>query len=196
MTGKRVLWIIAGGNGAGKSTFYHKILTETNGVLGDDMPPLVNADDLARKKLNRHPSSTEEMKSAQVEIALITGVLIGQGKSFCYETVFSHHSKIDLIDEAKRKGYIVNLIYIHLDSDSLNVARVEERVDHGGHPVPKDRIRKRIPRTHENIKKAYPLVDSLSVYDNSSFYELILEKRSAKNTFARDPLPPWAEDLN
>ncbi len=59
--------------------------------------------------------------------------LILQGVSFCFETVFSHESKIDFLAQAKANGYEIILVYVHLFDASLNEARVKQRVSEGGH---------------------------------------------------------------
>ena len=48
MSGKKQLWVLAGGNGAGKSTFYHQYLSEY-GIK------FVNADLIARAMDTDHP---------------------------------------------------------------------------------------------------------------------------------------------
>jgi hypothetical protein len=80
--------------------------------------------------------------------------LISQGISFCFETVFSHDSKIDFLARAKANGYTIILVYIHLFDSRLNEARVKQRISEGGHRVPIDKIHSRIPRTLQHIKTA------------------------------------------
>jgi predicted ABC-type ATPase len=124
--------------------------------------------------------------------------LIAQGISFCFETVFSHESKIDLIGQAMANGYTVILVYIHLFDSSLNEARVRQRVSEGGHSVPVEKIYTRIPRTVKHIKTALAIVDEARILDNSSrqdpFKQLIVMKRG-RFEINVDPLPQWATDL-
>ena len=130
--------------------------------------------------------------------AKIREELISQGVSFCFETVFSHESKIDFIAQAKANGYKTILVFIHLFDSSLNEARVKQRVSVGGHDVTTEKIHSRIPRTMKNIKAALSIVDEARVLDNSSkddpFRQIIVMK--AGNYEAKgDPLPEWAKDL-
>ena len=118
--------------------------------------------------------------------------LISQGVSFCFETVFSHESKIDFIAQAKANGYKIILVYIHLFDSSLNEARVKQRVAEGGHDVQTEKIHARIPRTMKHIKIALSIVDEARILDNSSkddpFRQIIVMK--AGNYVAKvDPLP-------
>jgi len=132
------LWLLAGGNGAGKSTFYRTQLEP----LGF---PFVNADILAKEL---YPDSPEQHSyDAAIIAEQIRKDLLEQGNSFCFETVFSHHSKIDFVAQAKISGYEIVLVFIHLDNISLNQSRVNQRVSEGGHSVPPEKVESRIPRT-------------------------------------------------
>jgi predicted ABC-type ATPase len=53
--------------------------------------------------------------------------------SFCFETVYSHPSKIDVTALAKALAYPVIMVLIHLESPGLNQARIAGRVSEGGH---------------------------------------------------------------
>jgi predicted ABC-type ATPase len=124
--------------------------------------------------------------------------LISQGVSFCFETVFSHESKIDFLAQAKANGYKIILVYIHLFNSSLNEARVNQRVSEGGHNVPGEKIYSRIPRTMKNIKTALSIVDEARILDNSSRndpFQQIIVMKSGNYEAKTDPLPGWAKDL-
>lgn len=130
--------------------------------------------------------------------ALIREDLISQGVSFCFETVFSHKSKIDFIAQAKANGYKIILVYIHLIDSSLNEARVKQRVLEGGHSVPIEKIHSRIPRTMKHIKIALPIVDKARILDNSlrdNPFQHIVVMKSGNYEAKVDPLPGWARDL-
>ncbi len=122
MNPNKQLWLLAGGNGAGKSTFYHTRLA----ALGI---PFVNADQIAKEPFPAAPE-THSYKAARVAAEMRT-TLLNQGRSFCFETVFSHVSKIDFIAQAKALGYEVVLVFIHVDSIGLNKARIAQRVEEG-----------------------------------------------------------------
>ena len=137
MTELKQLWILAGGNGAGKSTFYRTQLRP----LG---LPFINADILAKEL---YPESPEEHSYDAAKLATeMRFRLLQEGRSFCFETVFSHPSKIDFVAQAKVLDYEIILVFIHLDMVSLNQARVAQRISEGGHRVPDDKIANRIPR--------------------------------------------------
>jgi len=189
MATSRQLWVLAGGNGAGKTTFYNLYLAKY-GIK------FVNADLIAKDIDPENPEGFSY--HAATLAAKIREDLISQGVSFCFETVFSHESKIDFIAQAKANGYKIILVYIHLFDSSLNEARVKQRVAEGGHDVPTEKIHARIPRTVKHIKIALSIVDEARILDNSSkddpFRQIIVMK--AGNYEAKvDPLPEWAKDL-
>lgn len=185
---KPTLWVLSGGNGAGKSTFYRLIL-EPLGV------PFVNADLVARVI---DPDDPEGASYAAARLAEnFRQSMLEARVSFCFETVFSHPSKIDFIASARSLGYCINLVYVGLGDSSLNEARVAQRVSEGGHSVPPDKIRDRIPRTLNNVCAAVPLVDGFIVVDNSSKSDPLRELCRVTNgalTVANPSktLPDWA----
>lgn len=183
------LWLLAGGNGAGKSTFYRCAL-QSRGIA------LVNADNIAR---DISPDSTEQASYAAAQLAQhLRYDLLAQGVSFCFETVFSHPSKIDFMAQAKAAGYEVILVFIHLDNTELNKARVAQRVSEGGHNVPEEKIATRIPRTLIHIKAALPLADEVHLLDNSRSDQplrRIAFLGTGKVTAYEGSLPAWASEL-
>jgi predicted ABC-type ATPase len=189
MSGEKQLWVLAGGNGAGKTTFYNHYLSKY-GIK------FVNADLIARAMDSDHP---ERLSYEAATLATeIRENMIAQEESFCFETVFSHGSKIDFIAMAKAHGYTVILVYIHLIDPSLNEARVYQRTLEGGHDVPAEKIQSRIPRTVRNIKTVLPLVDEAWILDNSSGKNRFQQIAVIESGYCEkkvDPLPAWAIDL-
>ena len=183
------LWLLVGGNGAGKSTFYRLIL-EPLGL------PFVNADRLAKLV---YPAAAEEHS---YEAALLAEqqrtTLLVSGASFCFETVFSHPSKIDFTARAKALDYTVIMVLIHLEQAELNAARVAQRVQEGGHNVPTEKLLKRIPRMLNQVKTAIPLCDEVRVLDNSSAenpFRPLMTIKLGQVECHQHPLPAWATQL-
>lgn len=183
------LWLIAGGNGAGKSSFYTTRL-ESLGL------PFVNADILAKQL---YPEQAEQYSYEAAKIAESMRMqLLQQGRTFCFETVFSHPSKIDFIAQAKSMGYEIVLVFVHLESISLNQARVSQRVSEGGHSVPAEKVSSRIPRTLHNIKQALPLCDRCYLLDNSRLddpFRQIAEIHDGQLALKVTSIPEWAKSL-
>ena len=181
------LWMLVGGNGAGKSTFYELALKP----LG---MPFINADDIAKEVYPDDPQGNSYNASRLAESLRMEQLELG--KNFCFETVFSHPSKIDFIARAKALGYQVILVVVHVASTTLNKARIAQRVLKGGHSVPDDKVDERIPRTLENIARAIPLCDEVRVLDNPSisqpFLPVLTIKQGQREVHIQ-PLPEWAK---
>lgn len=180
--------MLVGGNGAGKSTFY-RLALEPLGL------PFVNADLLARIAFPEDPV-THSYEAAMLAEGL-RYQLLQAGRSFCFETVYSHPSKIDFVAHAKALGYQIIMVWIHLESPELHQARVATRVSEGGHPVPADKVISRIPRLLRHVRASIPLVDVLRVYDNSFLddpFRPVLTIRQGVVERHQLPLPRWASD--
>jgi len=158
--------------------------------------PFVNADILAKRLF---PEQPEQHSYEAAKIAgEIRSRLLKDGRSFCFETVFSHPSKIDFIARAKAVGYEIVLVFIHLDQVALNNARISQRVSEGGHSVPEEKVSSRIPRTLKYIRQVLPLCDHVYMLDNSRQddpFRRIAEIRHGQARITQQPLPDWAEAL-
>ncbi len=189
MSNGKQLWLLAGGNGAGKSTFYQQFLASTG-------LPFINADILA-KELDAEQPEAVSYKAAKLAERLRLN-LLRTGASFCFETVFSHPSKIDFLASAKSAGYEIILVYIHLQNDQLNLARVAQRVAEGGHSVPSEKIISRIPRTLQHVSDALALVDIARFYDNSSHeapFAPVASVNRGELKIEKQPLADWAKKI-
>lgn len=157
------LFLIVGPNGAGKTTFYETVLK--NRVAA----PFINADMIQRDEL-KDPSMRASYAASQLATER-REALIRKRESFVTETVFSHPSKLDLLERARQGGYRVVVFHLDIASEDLAVARVKERVSGGGHPVPDDKIRQRYVRNKALIRQAVLLADVAVVYDASALNE-------------------------
>jgi predicted ABC-type ATPase len=186
---KKQIWLLAGGNGAGKTTFY-------NTQLKPMKLPFINADNIARELFPQNPEEHSYQAASIAEE--VRNRLVEEGKTFCFETVFSHPSKIDFLAKAKAYNFEIILVFIHLSSMDLNKARISQRIEEGGHFVPDDKVETRIPRTLENIKTAIQLVDQAYLLDNSNSADPFKQVAFVKNHIAEfkvQPIPEWASFL-
>jgi predicted ABC-type ATPase len=90
-----------------------------------------------------------------------------QKRSFSFETVMSHPSKIDILKRAKAARFFVQLYFVGIDDPRTNIDRVALRVAQGGHDVPQDRIIARWHRTMVLLADAVSTADQAFVFDNS-----------------------------
>jgi predicted ABC-type ATPase len=190
-----VLLFIAGPNGAGKTTFFEYYL-EPLGL------PFVNADRVARALRDAEPALTPAAvdRRAFAEAETLRRTLLEAGASFCTESVFSDPvgAKRGFLEQARRAGYFTTLVFIGIAGPDLSAMRVEQRVRHGGHDVPDEKLRQRFPRTLENLYAAIAIVDEAWVLDNSSYaapYRVIAVYRGGRLEATYPPMPAWAGRL-
>ncbi len=155
---EKKLYIIAGANGSGKSTFAKELLK-------CERLDFLNADDLA-KKLSPH--DIEKVKiAAGKELFKQLDKVLQNGDSFAIETTLSGSVHVKTIARAKAAGYKVILIYVFLDNPEMCIARIKGRVKSGGHFIPDDDVRRRYRRSFHNFETVYKeLADAWFLYYN------------------------------
>jgi predicted ABC-type ATPase len=184
---KPLLVLVAGPNGAGKSTYYEAFLS-------DPSLPFLNADILAAE------SGLDSFEAARVLDAK-RARLIESKQGFVTETVFSDPkgAKLDMLRAAVEAGFDVKLIFIGLESAELSARRVAQRVAHGGHDVPLEKIAARYQRTLDNLKAAITALPDITIIDNSSATEpyRLLARFVNGNLVERadGPMPAWTKGI-
>jgi predicted ABC-type ATPase len=153
------LVVLAGPNGAGKTTFY-------DAFLADSPLPFLNADLFAAE------TGLDSFEAARV-LDATRDRMIESGLGFITETVFSdpYGHKLQTLRNAVDAGYDVTLVYVGIASPELSSLRIDQRLEHGGHDVPRDRIAARFKRSLDNLRQAIPFVPAVEIYDNSSVAE-------------------------
>ena len=175
MNNDRMLYIIAGCNGSGKTTAFRKQLSDR---LGN--PPFVNPDIIA-KQIDRDHQYEVRTSAARETIERINDN-INNGLSFCFETTLASRSYINTIRKAHENNYKVYLYYFWLESAELSVQRVHQRAMEGAnnpevdnHSIPEEDLRRRYPRSIGYLFDLYmPVVDSWELYDNSLGLALLI----------------------
>jgi predicted ABC-type ATPase len=153
--------LVVGPNGAGKSTFVELVLAPNRPKV-----TFVNADIIAAQRWPEDPAG-RAYEAAQVA-AKTRARLLEIREPFIAETVFSHPSKLDLLDAATAAGYTVE-VQVLLVPEELAVQRVAFRVASGGHDVPEEKIRARFGRLWPLVVTAIERADVTHVWDNSRF---------------------------
>lgn len=151
--------MVAGPNGSGKST-----LTMMLAQGGLDFGQYLNADDIARGLTG---SPAETASRAQQEVRAKRDAALAAGHSYTFETVMSHPSHIEHLRRARLAGFETRLIFVATDDPSINRLRVANRVEHGGHDVPLDRIEARYHRCLANLPAAIRAAKTSMIFDNS-----------------------------
>lgn len=170
------LFIIAGCNGAGKTTASFTILPE---IL--NCKEFVNADEIARGLSPFQPEKVA-FEAGRIMLERIND-LISRKEDFAFETTLSTKSYKNKVIEARKAGYKVTLVFFWLRTTDLAIERVRSRVSEGGHNIPIETIKRRYVRGIENLFKIYmPLCDEWLMIDNSETpYSLIAEGNKDEN---------------
>ncbi|MBF0607040.1 MAG: zeta toxin family protein [Magnetococcales bacterium] len=139
------VYIIAGPNGSGKTTFATEFMNER------DLQYL-NADEIA-KELNPHNVDSVRIQAARVFFAQIDRCA-NEGISFIVEMTLAGKNYLK-IEKLKSLGYRVCVIYIFVDTSDVSIERIQRRVQNGGHHVPDDDVVRRFHRSRQNFWHIY-----------------------------------------
>ena len=155
------LYIIAGCNGAGKTTASFTILPE---ILG--CKEFINADEIAKGLSPFQPESVA-MQAGRIMLARMDE-LLQKGETFAFETTLATKSYKQKIEWAQANGYEVTLLFFWLDSPNMAKKRVAQRVAEGGHSIPSQTIERRYYNGIANLFAIYiDMVDICYIFDNS-----------------------------
>ncbi len=156
------LYIIAGCNGAGKTTASFTVLPEMLNCR-----EFVNADEIAKGLSPFNPEGVAIQAGRLMIDRMIH--LLKEGETFAFETTLATRTYVNLIQRAQKRGYFVTLLFFSLSTPEQAVARVAKRVSLGGHNIPTDVIMRRYEAGLQNFFQLYiPVVDYWTLYDNSN----------------------------
>jgi predicted ABC-type ATPase len=167
---RRLLVVIAGHNGAGKTTIYRERIAD---ALAAHLSTHINPDEVEQAitlDLGEHSLSKDEFEiRAAKEAARLRQQYLDQETSFSFETVFSDPKldKVGFMDEARRRGYFVLLIAVGLESIEKSKTRVAIRHAKGGHNVREDKIEGRYERVLLNFAHGARVATLAIFFDNS-----------------------------
>jgi predicted ABC-type ATPase len=164
------LYIISGCNGAGKSTSAYTILPE---ILNCN--EFVNADNIAAG-ISPFSPDTVAFEAGRIMLQRIDQ-LVFQGVDFAIETTLSSKSYFFKMQDWQNQGYEIILIYIWLNSPELAFERIADRVNKGGHSIPKEIVLRRYYRRINNLFDFFiPIRNYWLIIDNSgAMPEMIAE---------------------
>lgn len=201
---KPVLYVLAGVNGAGKSSTGGHILT-TAGLTW------FNPDTFARELIAITGCDQESANGkAWAEGVRRLDQAVAARQSYAFETTLGGRTIAAKIQAAARTHDVI-IWFCGLESPEHHLHRVQTRVSQGGHDIPEAKIRARYPRALQNLIALMPHLAHLSVYDNSTEAaigqaipdpQLVLElaarhlvKPAADDQAALEQTPNWAKAL-
>jgi predicted ABC-type ATPase len=176
------LYIIAGCNGAGKTTASFTILPEMLNCR-----EFVNADEIARGLSPFQPEKVA-VEAGRIMLNRLND-LLAKGETFALETTLATKVYQQRIKAAQQQGYTTTLLYFWLSSPDLAQERVKTRVAEGGHYIAPEVIERRYWQGLHLLFDAYlPLVDEALLFDNSSGRPIQLAEKLANGFQITDEL--------
>jgi len=177
----KAVYIIAGPNGSGKTTFAKMFLPDYV-----KCPNFVNAD-LIAQGLSPFAPRAAAIKAGKLVLQQINEYS-NRGIDFAFETTLSGKSYASLLGELKSKGYFLHLFFLWIPSPELAIVRIRDRVAEGGHNIPDEDARRRFYRSINNFFSLYePLFDSWMLFDNSKPKPILIAKRRNSHTEIVNP---------
>lgn len=180
MNSSATLFVLAGVNGAGKSSVGESVFRAEGSVV-------FNPDTIAARIRALHPDISATLSNAhawQIGRSLLEEA-IESGRDYRFETTLGGNTIPALLEEAARSGHRLHVWFCGLESPDLHLRRVRQRAARGGHDIPEEKIRQRWRSSRENLIRLLPHIRHLRVYDNS---------READPAAGERPLPKlWLE---
>jgi predicted ABC-type ATPase len=183
------LIIIAGCNGAGKSTFASSFLPEGLTSFDYDRLYLENYDSLPDSELRTEfakNQTTQEFESS-VEKALLNKM------DFCYETNFDS-IPLYWAQKFKDNGYQINLIFFCLENQDIARHRVQVRTEFKGHFVDDKTIDLKWKAGYKNVNLNFKYFDNILFVDNSKqndIYTNLLQIENGEIVQMTDEIPDY-----
>ena len=187
MTNGKVLWLVAGPNGVGKTTYARRYIEAFSGSRN-----FVNLDEIARG-LSPFDPEAERVRAARVSLDFLRDTLQaphGTRKAVTLETTLAGLTHLRTIDLAHRNGWLVHILYFAVRAVDVSLARIARRVSEGGHDVPETDVRRRFERSITNFEAYAANTDLWPIFDNNANQPVaIAEGRRGCRSFLDERAP-------
>ncbi len=180
------LVIVIGANGAGKTTW----ALANRGVLPK---PFYNADSIADGLGDPNDPDLQQEARKIVDDAIERD--LENGRSFGFESTYSGSSRPEIVRRAKNLGYNVQAVFIGTEHHDINIERVRNRVQEGGHDIPKQEIIRRWIDAQNNLLRTWACFDTISILDNSGEQPVTVLKQQRGAQQAVPAPPAWVDHL-
>ena len=175
------LYIIAGPNGVGKTTFANRYLPDEARQL-----EFVNADLIARGLSPFDPDSVS-IEAGKIALRRIRE-LIAQKTGFTWETTMSGRTAIGWLRVARESGYNLKAYFLWVRHPETTINRIRQRVTEGGHNIAEDVSRRRFFKTIQNFFSIYrPLMHSWKLFQNELSGPRLIAVEKDCRLIVRDP---------
>ena len=152
------LWIVAGANGVGKTTFAKARIAAVSGST-----KFVNLDLIAHG-LSPLAPNRQQVRAARYALDMMRDFL-AERETFAIETTLAGRGHRGLVARAHAAGFAVHLMYFFVSTPEEALARIARRVAEGGHDVPERDARRRYARSFAHFGAYATLCDLWRVYD-------------------------------
>ena len=192
-----MITVIAGVNGAGKSTVFGANLRDRGGEY-------YNPDEITRELMTGDPTLSQSDANSQAWTKGYRQLVnaINLDTDYTLETTLGGNTITQCLLDAMQRGVQVQIFYCGLTSPELHIERVRERVALGGHDIPEEKIRDRFVRSAYNVMRLIPGCHQLVVLDNSETgpegrpaVKRLFSVKSGKVTVHVGDMPEWARPL-
>lgn len=160
------LYVMAGVNGAGKTTFARSFFPQNVTYLNPDLMVKTFLQN------NQNNKKAKELDAWKDVVKIINAHINGE-KTFGFETTLSDKTVIKKLHAAQKNGFEINLIYISLDDLDLHFKRVDHRVENGGHDIPKEIIARRFHSIPKYLPEAMSAADTILILNNTTSFQKI-----------------------
>lgn len=194
------IWVLAGTNGAGKSSIGGEILRASGGDY-------FNPDEIAKLLRSKYPDWTvREANLAAWEAGVrLLDDAIRESREHFFETTLGGRTITGMLESAMDLGLEVRIWYVGLASVELHLGRVAARVARGGHDIPEADIRRRFDNSRRNLIRLVPRLTELKLFDNSDEVAVesstlpeplvLMHLRGDQVVDIAEAIPEWAKPI-
>lgn len=175
------VYVIAGANGAGKTTFAAEFLPAFVACR-----EFLNADLIAAGLSPFRPES-QRIRAGRLLLARMHELAAAE-IDFGFETTLAGRGHVRTLADLKQCGYQIQLFFLWLPAADLAVARVANRARQGGHDVPETDVRRRWAKGWTNFLGLYrPLADAWRLYDAARLPPALIAAETGGNLHVAQP---------
>jgi len=182
-SGMKMYTLIAGVNGAGKSSFSGALEEEL-----EDFGVIIDVDKITAEL------GGSAIAGGKAAVRMIDDCL-AQGINFSQETTLSGRKTEKTIRVARDRGYYIRLYYIGLDGLDEHTARIANRVEKGKHGIDEEIVHRRYRERFASLERILPLCDRAVFYDNYNNFVKVAEYSNGKLEFFNGHRPAWLLEL-
>lgn len=177
--------LVAGPNGAGKSTLTQSVKHRFPNI------EVIDPDAIAKSMTGSFSTVDQEQLAAGKRTLELVRQHISGGQSLMVESTISGATYLKYVRMAKAADFRTVFIYVALQSAEMSAERVAKRVAMGGHSIPLADVRRRYPRSMENLKTYIKEFESAHIYDNSDHYRWVAAFRNGLVHKIAPDVPEW-----